>query len=1073
MKKTILMGLVLMLTLFQVALAQTRTLSGRVIDQKTGDGLPGVTVLLKGTSTGASTNADGAFTITTNQTGGTLLFSFIGYVAQERVIGSETQFNVGLALDNKQLNEVVITGFGSQQSRNELTGSVATVKAAQFENLPIAGVDAALQGRAAGVQVTQNSGTPGSGISVRIRGISSINGSNEPLYVIDGLPLTATGSFSNIGVGNQGTNALADINPNDIESIEVLKDAAAASIYGSRGTNGVVLITTKRGRAGKTSVTLNYYRGAQNIIKRPVALTGQQQTEQLIDQFVNRFPVNAAGQITVPPVAGTLPWRSYADVAAYYYGPGNAFVNPQGQVETGTVGNTYRDINQFRNPSSAPNTNWADQILRTANVSNYELSFSGGSAATRYRASAGYYDQPGIIVGSGFSRASARINVDNDLSSKVRMGLTIGLNRSVSNRINNDNNINGVLSTAILVASDIPVRNPNGTYAKDPAASTENPLAAASEPTITSISARIIGSQFTEFELIKNLKYRATFGIDYLTYKDDTFLPTTTNSGLGSSGSGISSYRQNANFYHFSSFNYSKTFAEKHTVSAQAVAEFQRNVFSETFAIAQGFPGNNVRQLVAGALKTGASSSESENRLLGGFLRVNYDFMGRYILSGSIRRDYSSVLGVERRSGNFPAISAAWRISEESFLKGNSTISELKLRGSYGVTGNARGLANFAGLGLISPGNNYLQVGGLALSQLENRQLAWERANSIDIGLDFGLFNNRVTFTGDLYRRDTKDLLLALPLAGNTGFTGYSANIGTMRNQGIELGFTTVNVQAKEAGGFSWTTNLNVTYNQNEITKLGVAPFAAGFASWVQEGQPLGAFRGFVVEKIFQTQDDINALDAKAQQTFGPTARYQSGLTRPGDIKFVDLNGDGRITADDQQIIGNAQPKWFGGFTNTLSYKGFDLQAFLQVNYGNSIYNNTRAFSEGMNSVFGQSATVLNRWTPTNTNTDIPRAVFGDPNNNRRTSTRFLEDGSYARLKNLVLGYTLPVSVISKVKLTSARIYIQAQNVVTFTKYKGLDPEVSTFDGSNLAFGTDFLTFPQARAFTGGVTLGF
>ena len=796
MKRTLLMSLLLMLTLCQAALAQTRTVSGRVSDQKTGEGLPGVTVLLKGTTTGVSTNGDGAFNLSVPQTGGTLVFSSVGYISQERAIDNAAQLNVALAADNKELNEVVVTGFGAQQNRTELTGSVSTVKAAQFQNLPLVGVDQALQGRSAGVQVTQNSGTPGSGIAVRIRGISSINGSNEPLYVIDGLPLTATGSFSNIGVGNQGTNALADINPNDIESIEVLKDAAAASIYGSRGTNGVVLITTKRGRVGKTNVTLNYYRGAQTISKKPEALTGQQQTELLIEGLQNRFPASSTGVIS----AFGVPWRSYADLTAYVYG-GNVSldVNANNQYLVLPSGRNYRDISIFQNPSSAPNTNWAEQILHTAPVSNYELSFSGGNAGTRYRASGGYYDQPGIIIGSGFSRASARINVDNDLSSKVRMGLTVGLNRSVSNRINNDNNINGVLSTAVLVASDIPVYNPNGTYAKDPAASTENPLAAALEPSITSVSARLIGSQFTEFELIKDLKYRATFGIDYLTYKDDTFLPTTTNTGAGSNGAGVSSYRQNVNFYHFSSFSYSKTFAQDHTISAQAVAEFQRNVFNETFAIASGFPGNTIRQLSAGAQKTGASSSEAENRLLGGFVRVNYDFKGRYILSGSIRRDYNSVLGVNRRSGDFPAVSAAWRISEENFLKDNATLSDVKVRASYGVTGNARGIGNFPALGLINAGNNYLQTGGLALGQLENANLGWERGNSIDIGLDFGLLSNRITFTGDVYRRDTKDLLLGRQLAGNTGFLSYQDNIGTMRNQGLELGF--YDRQCSGAGG--------------------------------------------------------------------------------------------------------------------------------------------------------------------------------------------------------------------------------------------------------------------------------
>lgn len=1070
MKKILLMSLLLMFTITQVVLAQTRTISGRVLDENTGEGLPGVTVVLKGTTTGVSTSLDGSFTLNVPQTGGTLTFSSVGHVAQERVIGAQNTYVVSLTPDNKELSEVVVTGFGTQQSRSELTGSVASVKAAQIQNLPIASVDQALQGRAAGVQVTQNSGTPGSGIAVRVRGVSSINGSNEPLYVVDGLPLTATGNFSNVGVGNQGTNALSDINPDDIASIEVLKDAAAASLYGSRGTNGVVLITTKRGKAGKTDVTLNYYQGFQNIIKRPTALTGQQQTELFLEMVANRYPASSTGVIS----AFGVPWRSNADLTAYIFG-GNVGldVNASNQYLTLPSGRNYRDISTFQNPSTAPSTNWGDQVFRTAPITNYELSFAGGAGNTRFRASAGYFDQRGIIIGSGFSRATARVSVDNDISKKIRTGLTIGLNRSVSNRINNDNNIYGVLSTAILVASDIPVYNPNGTYAKDPAASTENPVAAAIEPNITSVSARIIASQFTEFELIKNLKYRATFGLDYLTFKDDTFLPTTTNAGVGTNGSALSSYRQNANVYHFSSITYDKTFAEAHTISAQAVIELQNNDFSETYATASGFPGNTIRQVFAGALKTDASSSQSANRLLGGFIRATYDFRSRYILSGSIRRDASSVLGVDNRTGYFPSGSVAWRVSEEAFLKNNATLNDLKVRFSYGATGNVRGLGDFAGLGLINAGANYIQTGGLALGQLENRNLGWERAEAIDLGLDFGLFGNRIVFTGDLYRRDTKNLLLGRQLVGNTGFLSYSDNLGTMRNDGLELQLNTVNIQAKEAGGFEWSTNFNITFNRNRITRLVIAPYASGFASWVQEGEPLGAFRGYVVDGIFQTQDEINALNATAAQRNGAGSLYQVSLTRPGDVKFRDLNGDGRITGDDQQIIGNAQPNYYGGFTNMLRFKGFDLTAFLQYSVGNQIYNNTRSFSEGMNSSFGQSAAVLNRWTPTNTNTTIPRAVYGDPNSNRRVSNRFIEDGSYARIKNVVLGYSLPRTLASKIKMNTARIYVQAQNLVTFTKYSGLDPEVNTFNGSNTALGTDFLTFPQARTFTGGITLGF
>ncbi|WP_185816889.1 SusC/RagA family TonB-linked outer membrane protein [Hymenobacter metallilatus] len=1046
--------------------AQTRSISGRITDRATGEGLPGVTVLVKGTTNGVSTNSDGSFALTVPTSGSTLLVSSVGYISQEVTLGNEASYTIGLAADTKTLSEVVVTGFGVAQERRELTGAIATVKSESFKNQPVAGVDQVLQGRAAGVQVTQNSGTPGSGIAVRVRGASSLTASNEPLYVVDGLPIN-TGSYSNIGTGNQQTNALSDLNPNDIESIEVLKDASSSAIYGSRGANGVVLITTKQGRAGRTRVNLDYYRGAQTAWNRPKALTGQQQTELFLDMVRNRYPASSTGTISALGVN----WRSHADLAGYLFSEGGLAVQ-NGLYTYADNGDGIRDLAQFQNPSTAPSTNWADEILRTAPISNYELAVSGGTDRIRYRASGSYFDQQGIIIGSGFQRASGRLNMDAKLSDKIRMGVNIGLNRSTNNRIQNDNNINGVLSTAVLVASDIPKYRRDGTYAKDPGSSTENPLAAAKEPTILGVSARVIGTQFTEFELVKNLKYRATFGLDYLTFKDDTFFPTTTNTGAGTSGSATSSYRQERNFNHISSLTYAKVFGEAHSVSAQAVVDYQQDVFNEVFASATGFPGNDVKQVSAGATKTGASSSETEWRILGFLGRVNYSFKEKYLLGLTARYDGSSRFGQNNKYGLFPAVSAAWRVSEESFLK-DSFVNDLKLRASYGQTGNQE-IGNFASRGLIGTGANFQQVGGLALSQLANPDLKWERTTKTNVGIDFSVLNNRVTFIADAYKHDTRDLLLSRLVPGSTGFLSYLANVGSIENKGLEFGLTTVNIKGNSDDAFSWESNFNITFNRNKVTKLvdGI-PFAAGFASWVAEGQPLGAFRGYRVDGIFQSQEQINALDAAAQATYGATARYQSSLTAPGDIKFKDLNNDGRITGDDQEIIGNAQPKFYGGFTNTLRYKGFDLTAFLQFQYGNEIYNNNISFAQGMNGVFGQDAAVLNRWTPTNTNTDVPRAVYGDPNNNRRVSDRFIEDGSYARLKNLTLGYTLPSAFTSRLKMSSFRVYAQAQNLFTITNYSGLDPEVNTFSGSNTALGTDFLTFPQARTITGGVSIGF
>ncbi len=1063
------MSFLFIVGILHAAVAQDRTISGRVTDASTNDGLPGVTVLLKGTSVGVSSSSDGSYSLSVPATGGTLSFSFIGYTATERVVTGESRIDVALAQDNRQLSEVIVTGFGIAQERKELTGSIATVKARDFENQPIVGVDQALQGRAAGVQVTQNSGTPGSGIAVRVRGSASIGAGNEPLYVIDGLPIN-TGSYSNIGVGNQQTNALSDLNPNDIESMEILKDAAAAAIYGSRGSNGVVLITTKRGRAGRTKVSLDYYRGAQTAWKKPHALTGQQQTELFLEMAQNRYPVNAAGNIS----AFGVNWRSYADLTGYLFSDADLNVDDNGKYIIEDNGDGIRDLAQFQDPSKAPNTNWADEILRTAPITNHELSISGGTEKSSYRVSGSYFDQQGIILGSGFNRASGRVVLDNKLSDHIRMGVNLGLNRSVNTRIQNDNNIYGVLSTAILVASDIPKYKADGTYAKDPASSTENPIAAAREPYNKGISSRLIGTQYTEFEFIKNLKYRATFGLDYIQFKDETFDPTTTNSGQGTNGAAAMSIGTDANFNHISSLLYNKTFGD-HSLSGQLVLDYQQSTYNSLIAEGTGFPGNTVRQLSAAALKTEAFSSETQNRLFGTLARVNYNFKDKYLFGATLRRDGSSRFGRNNRYGYFPAASVGWRISEEAFLQDNAIVSDIKLRASYGETGN-QAIANFASRGLINTGANFDQVGGLAIGQLENPNLKWERTITANIGADIGLLDNRLYLAIDAYNRDTRDLLLARQVVGSSGYLSYQENIGNMNNRGVELALNTVNVRAEGDGGFNWETNFNIAFNRNEVTKLvdGDKGTPVGFASWLEVGQPIGAFRGYRTDGLFQAQEEINALDAIAQQKTGiATARYQSSLTRPGDVKFRDLNGDGRITGADQEIMGNAQPKFFGGLTNTVRFKGFDLSAFIQYSYGNKIYNNNISFAQGMNSVFGQDAAVLNRWTPTNTNTDIPRAVYGDPNSNRRVSDRFIEDGSYARLKNLTLGYSLPKTLSQRAHLSTVRVYVQGQNLFTATDYSGLDPEVNTFSGSNTALGTDFLTFPQARTITGGISLGF
>lgn len=1049
MKKILLLKVFSALMLLSsVAFAQDRQVSGRVTSSDDGSPLPGVNVVVKGTSQGTITDSDGNFKISVPNDATVLVFSFVGFVSQEANIANKAVVDVKLASDVTQLGEVVVTGYGVQ-AKAEVTGAISSVSSKDFEGLPLRNLDQALQGRSAGVNVVQSSGTPGSGISINIRGTGSLSGSSQPLFVVDGVPIN-TGSYTAIGTGGQLTNALSDINPNDIESMEVLKDAASAAIYGSRAANGVVLITTKSGKSGKTKVDFNFYTGIEQRQNDDVRkINGQQATELMLEMVTNRYPNRVFSGVT---------WADHAELATFLFdGVAGGASTPGGFVAT-TNNDGVREASIFRNPSTAPSTDWLKEIFRNGKIEQYDIAFSGGNEKTNFRFSTTYFNQEGIMIGSGFDRISTRLNINNNVSDRLRFGTNLALSRSVSLRPQNDNNINGVLSTGVLYSSDIPVFRANGSYYKDPGSSTENPIAAGLEPFFESVSSRVIGNTYGEFDITKDLKFRTEIGVDFILFKDDRFQPTTTNTGAGSNGLGQSGVNTDLNWVWKNNLTYTKTIADNHKITALAGVEYQQSTFESVFAQATVFPGNTIRRLSAGATKGDASSGGSVWGLESYLTRVNYAFKGKYLFSGSVRVDGSSRFGQDNRYGTFPAASIGWRVSEENFMSSVPVLSDLKLRASWGITGNQE-IGNFTSLPLFNSGNNYVGLGGLAPAQLGNPNLSWEEAETLNFGLDIGLLEDRIYLTAEYYIKDNNELLQNLPLVGSSGFLGVQTNIGSIRNSGLELGINTINISKNN---LRWTTNLNFTFNKNEVTTLSGAPFASGFASWVEQGQPLGAFRGFRVDRIINTPADLATAQAQGQTT-----------AALGDILFKDLDGNGSLTSADQEILGSAQPDFFGGLTNTVTFKGFDLSIFMRFSYGNSIYNNTRAFSEGMNGVFGQTDGVLRRWTPENTNTDVPRAVFGDPNNNRRTSDRWLEDGSFLRINNVQLGYTLPASVIAKTKvLRSARVYVAGQNLATFTKYSGFDPEVSTFNITNTAPGTDFLTYPQARSITFGVNLG-
>jgi TonB-dependent starch-binding outer membrane protein SusC len=1088
MKKRLLMIIgVLFVTIFQI-IAQERVISGKVVSSEDGSALPGVSVTVKGTTRGVTTDANGAYKISV-PSNAKLAFSFVGFTSLDVSVGTRTELNMVLKSAATDLDEVVIVGYGTQ-AKSKATYSVSTIKSDAIKDIPVTGLDQAMQGRAAGVMVTSSSGTPGGGVNVRLRGGSSITASNEPLYVVDGIPIS-TGSFSQLGFGNQTTNALNDIAPTDIESIDILKDAAASAIYGSRAANGVVLITTKKGKAGKTQITFNYSMGnSQKYNSTLKGISGAEETKLLQEAVINRYGVlDAKGGLTTPAFGtGTGVWNSPADVAAFFFSTDAAAYVDQNPTTSklfyvnsnAEKAQNIRTVDVFSDPTKANNTSWQDQIFRTAPIKQYDVSARGGNDKTTFFASGSIFDQSGIIIGSDYKRYTGRINVDNQVSKNVKIGASLGYTYGYSNRINNDNNIYGVLSAAILMASDIPVRFANGSYGKDNSSSVENPVAGAFEPYNQTTFGRLLGSLSAEVDIIKGLKFRSAWNIDQVNFKDDRFLPNTLNAASGVNGLGIATSGGNQNLSTQNYFTYNHSINNLHNITLTAGADYQTSAYDYVYGSATGFPGNSIKRVSAGATKTDAGSDGSSWGLVSYYGRLGYDFDGKYLIQGVVRADASSRFGKDFQWGYFPSVSGAWRVSKERFMNEVAVISDLKIRASYGITGNSE-IPNFGSRGLLGSGNAYQLQAALTPNQIPNPGLKWETTTTSEVGLDLGLFKNRITLSAGYYSKYTKDLLLNVNIPATSGFTTILQNFGEMENKGFEFTLSTENVKTKD---FTWTSNFNISANENRVRKIFGNAFGVGFGSWIAQDEALGSFRGYKVDKIFQNQEEIDAANAAAKAGGGTV--YQSTLTKPGDIKFVDINGDGKIDAvNDQVILGSAQPKFFGSFTNDFTFKGFDLRVFLQFVQGNKLLNYTRNFSEGMNSVFGQTDAVLNRWTPTNTNTDVPRAVWGDPNSNRRVSDRFIEDGSYVRLKNISFGYTLPKTLTSRVKVDRIRFYVQAQNLLTFTNYKGMDPEVSTFNTQNTAIGgasnttangaqgTDFLTFPQAKTYTFGVNIGF
>ena len=1000
-----LLPLILILANFSL-FAQSSTLSGQVITTTDNTGLPGVNVVVKGTSKGTITDLDGRFTIEVTPTV-TLVFSFIGYKTQEILYTGQTNLQITLEDDAQILTEgeVVVVGYQSVEKRN-ITGALTSVKATSFKDISVNGLDQALQGQAAGVQVTQSSGTPGGGITVRVRGATSISASNRPLYIVDGIPVE-TGALGGRSFGGQSDNALAMINPADIESISVLKDAATKAMFGSRASNGVIVITTKRGKSGTANITLDVQRGIIDPVRKLDLLNS---TELLTLQ---REAVRNAGRD--PDALGLIP-----------------------------------------GVTDAVNTNWQDAVLRTGIMEQYQVSASGGDDKTTYYISSHYRNEEGIQLNNKFQRYGVTMNFDYRLTPRFKLSTQVLLSRSLNKRVKGDNFLDGVYSGALQSLPYYTPYDENGKlvgpgsplYAAFP---NFNPVAQAVLPRFNTITVKTQGLVKGEYKITEKLMGVGQVSIDYNDVTEDQYESSQTAIGgwdqsVGGQGLGVFSAQSLANVISSGRVLYNDQIG-KHRFSAIGGAELLQNFALSGSVSGRLFPSDDFIYLnSAGLIDQGGSMRDPVHSIVSFIGSGDYDFDDRILATISMRADGSSNFGANNKFGYFPAASLGWRISNEKFFQ-SKTINDLKVRASYGYTGNER-IGPFQYLGTWSA-TTYSGSSGFAPNSLDNPDIKWESTREINLGVDISLLESRVQASIELYDKYTTDLLLSRPIAATTGFTSVTANIGSMSNKGFEVGINTVNMD----GRLKWRTSLNVATNLNKVLSLvDSVPIYSGYildgvnaTNVIKEGQPIGSFYG------------LNFLGVNPAT---------------GNAMYQDLDKDGRITNADAMVIGNAQPKLFGGLTNTLSYRGFDMSLLFNFSWGNKILNLTKSslMNMGKGILTNQIRESLNRWQKPGDITDVPRYEFENTFNSYQ-SNRYLEDGSYLRLKNVSLGYNVPPSVTNKFKISRLRVYVTATNLWTLTKYDGSDPEVSTLDGSTSAQGIDLMTLPQVRTIAGGITV--
>jgi TonB-linked SusC/RagA family outer membrane protein len=1004
-------------------------ITGTVSDAK--GPLPGVNVKLKGTTTGTTTDVNGKYKLTVPDGSGTLVFSFIGYTSQELPISNRQTIDVLLAESPKALSEVVVVGYGTQR-RVDLTGSVGSVSGKALQDRPQTNLEQELAGKIAGVNVSSNSGAPGGATKVRIRGYTSLNASTNPLYVVDGV------------VWTEGGNA---INPNDVESIDVLKDASSTAIYGTRGANGVILVTTKRGtKGGAGTVSYDSYVSVSKMAKKLDVLNAK--------EFL------------------AIEDQGYANIKKYDpigWAAGNYASKDPKVIRTALIGKLF-DANL--NPLY--NVDWQDATTRTAVSQNHNLSFTGNSEKMNYGFFLNYADDQGIILNSYLKRYNARLTFDNQIKPWLKVGATLNYNAQEGRLQDNGTGGNNIPRMLVEMPSIIPIRYPDGSYGKRTdypnMEGGDNPVAQANEIVNLTKLRVFSGNTYANINILPSLQFRSVLGVT----TSANYYPNSQTGFVGGASasqdySSASISEANNVFWQWSNyFTYDKTFAGIHRINL--VAGFERQNFKQVgFGASTSTLSDNFYSyynLGAGKIPGIPSSNFDGYQMQSFFARLNYNLKEKYLLTVTGRQDGSSRLGANTKNGFFPSAALAWRASQETFLKDNKTISDLKFRLSYGLTGNTeigeyRSPANIETTPYVFGG---AQAIGTHQTSIGNAELGWEKNSEIDFGVSLGLFHNRVNIEADAYLKKTQALLLNSPIPETSGFPNVFRNIGKLQNKGIELAINTTNIKSEN---FSWTSNFNITFLNTKILALGQKNddifLSPGFLSnfnLMRVGLSPGSFYGYTVLGTWSTSEAAQA------------ASYNN--LKPGDLKIKDTNGDGKITADDREVLGKSTPDGFGTFTNNFRYKGIELGIELQFNYGNQIMNLTKHSGQDRTGQANSYATVLDAWTPEHQNTNIAETRPAYVGYQTEIYSTKVENGNFIRGRSVTLGYNFSDNITKKLKLSRLRVYAQAQNLFVITKYTGYDPEVSTYNNnSNFTQGIQFYDYPKPRTFLLGVNVSF